>query len=375
MPDGDQLAFDQASPTEATSGLCRNQELYPPAILTPSQTEGGDMDQLLSLISRLSSSKQRLVRELVWNLAQLERLTIPEDHDARLDYGSFMDTWLKSLIARGFAAETLRRYRRSIVNLLTTHPHPTQAHIEFELARFTSAGRTPGTVTRMLEAYRSFFAYLSNTGLTTTNPVGKVPTPRQEERLRRPASEEQVIALLTGTRTVRHSAMVHLLIDCGIRVTELATATINGTDTSSRQITVLGKGRKMRKVPMSERTAQLLQQQINQLREVNYKGDWLFPGRYPDSHIAADAIRDYIYRVCDAAGIERVSPHRLRHYFATAILRSGANLKAVSAMLGHVKTSTTVNTYWHIINEEEITLQHDKYSPLKGISYAEKMGE
>ena len=68
------------------------------------------MEQFLVLIRRLSPSKQRLVREFIWNLAQLERLTIPEDHDARLDYQAYVGSWLESLIAKGYSKETIRHH-------------------------------------------------------------------------------------------------------------------------------------------------------------------------------------------------------------------------------------------------------------------------
>jgi len=322
------------------------------------------MTDFLSLIARLSPSKQRLVRELVWNLAQLERLTVPEDHDARLDYQSHVGPWLESLIARGYSKETIRHHRRQVERLLEVYPHPSQTLIETYLARMITAGREPATVARALETFRGFLGYLAERNITTSNPAAKVPRPQLPHKYRKPATPEQVRAMLEAQASLRHKAMLYLMVDCGLRVNELATALISNID--AQMVTVVGKGSKTRQVPMSSETTQILNAHIGELRSLGYLGDWLFPGREPGAHITTDGVRDFVYRLSVKAGAGRLSPHQLRHYFATSILSQGANLKAVSIMLGHADTSTTVDTYWHILDQKEITDQHAKYSPLKG---------
>jgi site-specific recombinase XerD len=320
----------------------------------------------IALIARLSPSKQRLVRELVWNLAQLEKLTIPEDHDARLDFHELTPQWLSHLVSRNLSKDTIRGYRGDIARLLAPYPHPTQVHIEAYLAAMITAGRAPGTVDRAIDACRSFFGYLAKRRIISTDPSSDLSRPQLPKQPRKPPTDLQVQTLLAFPKGTRHQAIIMLMVDCGLRVAEVATAMISETDTCQRLITVTGKRRKTRSIPMSHVTASFLTSHIDSLLHLGYSGDWLFPGQNPDSHIATDSIRDYMQKLCRNAGIAGVTPHQLRHYFATHMLTAGASLKAVSAMLGHADTSTTADIYWHILNEEEMFVQHAKYSPLKG---------
>ena len=329
----------------------------------------------IALIARLSPSKQRLVRELVWNLAQLERLTIPEDHDARLDYHELTHQWLSYLVSRGLSGDTIRGYRGDIARLLAASPHPTQVHIEAYLASIITAGRQPGTVDRIVDSCHSFFGYLARLHIISINPSSDLSRPQLPKQPRKPPTDLQVQTLLAIPKDTRHQAIIVLMVDCGLRVAEVATARISETDTCQRLITVTGKKRKTRSIPMSHVTASFLTSYIDSLLHLGYSGDWLFPGQNPDSHIATDSIRDYMQKLCDRAGIGRVSPHQLRHYFATYMLTAGASLKAVSVMLGHENISTTTNTYWHIINERLMFDEHDKHSPMRGDSLAKTLGK
>lgn len=331
--------------------------------------------ELLSLISRLSPSKQRLIRELVWNLSQLEVLTIPQDHDARLDYHELTHQWLQHLVSRGLSPATIRGYKGDITRLLAAYPHPTQLEIEAHLAKVVAIGRSPGTVDRIIDASRSFFGFLAKRRITSTNPSDELCRPRQPKQPRKPATEAQVQALLSIPKDIKHQVILLLLADCGLRVAEVATARISETDTCQRWIAVIGKGRKPRRVPMSSFTASGLRVYIDELLHRGYTGDWLFPGYKEGRPIIADTITDYLQKLCERHSIGHVTPHQLRHYFATHMLRSGANLKSVSAMLGHADVSTTANVYWHILEEEEITQQHEQYGPMKGASPAETLGE
>jgi len=322
------------------------------------------MAALITLLSRLSPSKQRLVRELIFSLAQLERLTIPEDHDRRINYTAHIDTWLQSLVAQGISAETIRVYKRNVKTMLARHPHPTQTHLEAYLADLIARGRTASTVCGAIDAAKSFFGYLADRAVTCANPAAELQRPRRGDGLRKPATQEQIQALFTACYSEKYRLLLMLLCDTGTRVTELASMQLNRISKDS--IVITGKGKKTRSVPISSQTAAAIQLQLRHLEATAYPGPWLFPGRDPAAHISADSIRDYFYYLCRLAGISRVTPHQLRHFFATATLSAGASLKAVSTILGHARTSTTVNTYWHIVDQREVAIQHAKYSPLKG---------
>lgn len=320
--------------------------------------------QLLRLFNRLSPSKQRLIREMLWSLAQLEQLAIPEDHDSRLDYESHIEPWLQHLVAQGMSHHTIRHYHRQTRHLIQQHPHPKRIDIEAALAELTAKGRTPGTIAFAVSALKSFFGYLADRDIITTDPAAKIHPPRQPKTIRQAPPSEHVTVLLNIPKSLTHQTMLVLLIDCGLRANELATLRISNTNTDRHLITVIGKGNKARQVPLSATTERLLNNHIANLRSIGYTDDWMFPGKNPGAHITTDTIHTLLERLCKKVNLPRISPHQLRHYFATQMLSRGASLKATSTILGHAQTSTTANIYWHIIDQQEIIDQHARYSPL-----------
>jgi integrase/recombinase XerD len=123
-----------------------------------------------------------------------------------------------------------------------------------------------------------------------------------------------------------------------------------------------GKGGKIRTVYLSEMSVKHLQEYIS---EIN--GEYLFPVSRSDAEIAHHSRRvfeDRLTDLCKKAGIERITPHQLRHYFATHTLSNGADVKAVSEMLGHADVGITLKIYHHV-NAKSIRQMHKEYSPLK----------
>jgi len=320
--------------------------------------------ELIDLLSRLSPSKQRLIREIVWNLAQLEQLSIPEDHDTRLDYQSYVNPWLEQMLTQGMSHHTIGHYAGAVRNFLALYPIPNRTHIEAYLARTTTQGLKPGTIAFHVNALKSFFNYLADRDITTTNPIAKVRRPRLPRTIREAATPEQVQALLDTPKPQHRQAMLLLMADSGLRVNELATLQINCTNLDRHLVTVIGKGNKARQVPIAPLTSSILKAHIAELRSIDYLDNWTFPSA-GNSHTSPDSIRSYMERLCKQAGIPKVTPHQLRHYAATQMLSHGANLKAVSKILGHANTSTTCDTYWHVIDQQEIIDQHTKFSPLQ----------
>jgi len=321
--------------------------------------------ELIDLLSQLSPSKQRLVRELVFNLAQLEQLTIPEDHDARLDYQAHINPWLEQILTLGMSHHTIRHYSGAMFNFLALYPNPKRSHIEAYLAQITSSGLKPSTVSAHISALKSFFNYLADREIITTNPTAKIRRPRLPRAIREAATPAQVQALLDAPKPPHRQAMLLLMADSGLRVNEVATLQISHLDPDHHLVTVIGKGNKVRQVPVAPSTAGILASCVAELRSIDYLDDWIFPGT-GGSHTSPDSIHSYMERLCKRAGIPKVTPHQLRHYAATQMLTHGANLKAVSKILGHANTSTTVNIYWHILDQQEIIDQYAKFSPLKG---------
>lgn len=321
--------------------------------------------ELLTLLDRLSPSNQRLLRELIFKLAQLEQIATPEEHDAALDYTTQIDPWLTNLVNRGMSHHTIKHYGAYVRHFLAKYPHPRRTHIDAFLAEATAGGRQLGTIAAIVNAVKSFFVYLHDVEVITTNPASRIQRPRLPRSIRQSPTDEQVGALLAGSKDLRHEAMLRLLVDCGLRCHELVTIRISNVDLERCLLTVTGKGGKQRQVPFSMGTGLAISSCINTLYMIGYDEDWLFPGQGPGSHACTDSVHSYLERLCRKLGLPRISPHQLRHYFATKMLSSGANLKVTAAILGHAQASTTADIYWHILEQKEVVEQHAKFSPLR----------
>jgi site-specific recombinase XerD len=324
--------------------------------------------ELLALLDRLSPSNQRLLRELIFKLAQLEQLATPEEHDAQLDYTTQIDPWLAHLVNRGMSPLTIKHYGAYIRHFLDRYPHPRLTHIGAFLAEATAGGKQPGTIAAMVNALKSFFNYLRDAEVITSSPASRIQRPKLPRSLRKSPPSEQVALILGAGKTPRHEAMLRLLVDCGLRVHELVTIRISNVDLVNRLLTVAGKGKKERQVPISPDVGKHIDTQVTSIRQIGYDGDWLFPGQGPGSHASTDSVACYLERLCRKLEIPRISPHQLRHYFATQMLSSGASLKVTAEILGHAQASTTANIYWHVLDQKELLEQHARFSPLREVT-------
>jgi integrase/recombinase XerD len=322
--------------------------------------------ELLTLLDRLSPSNQRLLRELIFKLAQLEQLATPEEHDAQLDYTTQIDPWLASLVNRGMSHHTIKHYGAYVRHFLDRYPHPRRTHVDAFLAAATTRGSKPASIACIINAIKSFFNYLRDVEAITTSPASRIQRPHLPRSIRQAPTVNQVTVILSEAKNPRHEAMLRLLVDCGLRVHELVTIRISNVDLERSLLTVMGKGKKERQVPMSSSVCTYIHTYIQDIRSIGYDGDWLFPGRDPSSHMATDSVHSYLERLCHKLEIARICPHQLRHYFATQMLSSGASLKVTAEILGHAQASTTANIYWHILDQKELVEQHAKFSPLRG---------
>jgi len=220
-----------------------------------------------------------------------------------------------------------------------------------------------GTIANYVKAFRSFFGYLFKHGLHSFDPrCLKLPKVRNKER--RVPSDEDVAKLLSVVQTDEDKLALFLLVDTGIRIHELATIKLRNISLEERSILINGKGGKTRTVYLSETTVEHLRAYIQTLNS-----EYLFPSARADAK-SVYRNRTYFERrlreLCEQAGIERMSPHQLRHYFATYTLSRGGDAKAVSEMLGHADIGVTLKIYHHI-SDKMIRNMHQEYSPLRGL--------
>jgi integrase/recombinase XerD len=222
---------------------------------------------------------------------------------------------------------------------------------------------------RALAAVRAFYRFLLLEGRIGQDPTEYLEAPRGWKKLPRYLSGEEVERLLahpdTGTRMgLRDALLLALLYDCGLRVSELAALRLEQLDLESWLIRVLGKGDKERFVPFGEEARAAILGYLTRSRGLSPRADGnshLFPGAR-GGHLTRQRAWQIVKSHLVGAGVVRsVSPHTLRHSFATHLLDNGADLRAVQLLLGHADISTT-QIYTHL-SQERLRTVHKKYHP------------
>lgn len=287
---------------------------------------------------------------------------------------------------RGAAANTLDAYRRDLVDLagflLTRKTGLIDAgadSLRAYLARLHDAGMAATTQARRLSAMKQFFLFVFSEGIRPDNPTTVIDGPKRGRPLPKVLSEAEVTRLLEVVRdaipkaggparfkALRLHCLVELLYASGLRVSELVTLRRRAIGTDDRFLTVRGKGGRERIVPLGAgaRRAVLDYTAALKAREDAGAGEteWLFPSSSKAGHLTRQRFAQELKAVAVAAGLKpaRVSPHVLRHAFASHLLANGADLRAVQQMLGHADISTT-QIYTHVLDERLKQLVNDHH--------------
>lgn len=255
---------------------------------------------------------------------------------------------------RAYAAD-LARYlewaERSGVDPLDLPPQVLRRYLA-ELDRAHYARRT---IARRLSAVRSLFAYLNREGIVTTDPAAVVATPKLPSRLPHVAPTELLTRLLAAPPAdapsgLRDRALLELLYATGARVSEVAGLDLGDMDLAAGQIKVTGKGDKQRILPLHREAVSRLRSYVSEGRPAlkpRMGEDALFLNR-GGTRLTDGGIRRMLHRrLAELGATVNVTPHTLRHTFATHLLEAGADLRSVQDLLGHVALSTT-QIYTHL---------------------------
>jgi len=267
-----------------------------------------------------------------------------------------VDAFLRELEAGGASPHTLRAYRSDLRELgeWASERRREPGELAYRDLRAYAAAlserRLAGaSVARKLAAIRSFGEHLTRTGAAASNPSELLPTPKRGSRLPRVIARDDSARLLdripaTTPLEVRDRAMLELAYACGLRVEELRTLRTDDLDFETETVRVCGKGRKERIVPMGEPAQAALRRYLDTARPA-------LAGRDSDQTLFLSVrgrplhtsdVRRRLERWVRAAGLPGgVSPHTLRHSFATHLLEGGADLRSIQELLGHSSVSTT----------------------------------
>lgn len=277
---------------------------------------------------------------------------------------------------RGLSDNTLQAYQRDLQGLAfwleAQGKHLLGADIDTlrdYLDRRVSEGVKPRTTARLLSTLRRFYRYQVRQGLLVDDPSARLASPKLGRGLPKAMTESEVEALLNAPDTdtplgLRDRSMLEILYATGLRVSELIGLKMSMVNQRQGVVRVMGKGSKERLVPFGEEALEWLERYLQTGRSVLLKGragETLFPTRN-GRPMSRQAFWQMIKRYALQAGIEKnISPHTLRHSFATHLLNHGADLRVVQLLLGHSDLSTT-QIYTHVA-QERLKAMHARHHP------------
>jgi integrase/recombinase XerD len=285
----------------------------------------------------------------------------------------FLDAaWME----RGLSKNTLSAYRTDLMSLARwtgKHGRPIteadRSDVLGYIAERMEGGARPRSSARQLSSFRRFFRWLVRERGTGDDPTAQISMPKIGRPLPKSLTEDEVESLLDAPETSealghRDRTMLEVLYATGLRVTELVSLRLGQVNLNQGVVRVAGKGGRERLIPLGEESLEWLQQFIAGPREeilLERQSDYVFPTRRGD-RMTRQAFWHIIKRYTQRAGIGQVlSPHTLRHAFATHLLNHGADLRVVQMLLGHSDLSTT-QIYTHVARERLREL-HARHHP------------
>ena len=270
-------------------------------------------------------------------------------------------------ITKNLSANTIKSYITDLneyvlflrKNYLIKDPNViTKQHIRNFIGRLKRKGNTNSSISRKVSAIRSYHKYLLLEKLVGSNVATGISLPKKELKLPITLSIDEVEALLIASDgdeplELRNKAMLELLYGCGLRVTELLTLRLQDLHINMGFINIIGKGNKERIVPLGEEAQHALKRYLEEGRAVLKKipGDIVFVNNRGNT-ISRVGLYKTLKKIAFRAGIMKdISPHTLRHSYASHLLENGVNLRMVQELLGHEDISTT-QIYTHISKKQ-----------------------
>lgn len=280
-----------------------------------------------------------------------------------------IEAFLEMLAAeRGASKNTLQSYRRDLIDFagfLARRGRQTSEassdDIRLYIDELAGKGFAGTTVGRRLSALRQYHRFLAEEGIRADNPCLVIEAPRRGRALPKILSEDEVNRLLvaaeqrTDQEGVRLRCLLEILYATGLRVSELVSLPVSAARGERRLLLVTGKGGRERMVPLTETATRAIDDYLNVRDSFVPQGRdnrYLFPSRSRAGHLTRQRFAQRLKELAAEAGIEpgKLSPHTVRHAFATHLLAHGADLRSVQQMLGHADISTT-QIYTHVLEE------------------------
>ncbi|MDX1485302.1 MAG: site-specific tyrosine recombinase XerD [Alphaproteobacteria bacterium] len=294
-----------------------------------------------------------------------------------------LDGFLDMLRAeRGCAANTVAAYGRDLADFAAWLAARDESLVDAEaeavrayIQGLAGAGLGARTAARRMSALRQFFRYLVAEGVRQDDPTAAIDSPARDRPLPKILSEAEVEALFSaarghrGVRGLRLMALLEILYATGLRVSELVGLPVSALTGDGDFLLVAGKGGKERLVPLSEPAQAALRGWLRHVRAGSPDPAverWMFPSRGRSGHLTRQRFAQILKGLAIEAGLEprKVSPHVLRHAFASHLLAHGADLRSLQQLLGHADISTT-EIYTHVLEDRLQRLVAERH-PLAG---------
>lgn len=304
------------------------------------------------------------------------RATTPRTTKADLaDFDpEYLIAYREELLARGLSVNTRNAYTRDLRLAITRTEKPLTAWQEVDIVNYIASLQSDDTsnrtIARVLASFRQFFSWQNDIGARADNPCEKIAQPKVKKGLPKTLSEDEVTALLTIIKgddvlSVRDRAMMEVLYACGLRVSELVGLEFYEVNLNAGWLQITGKGDKTRLVPLGQYAHKALsdylavRQELIPVGKKDCQAVFLTEqGGYMTRHNFWHLIKKY----ATLAGIHKpISPHTVRHAFATHLVNHGADLRSVQLLLGHKDLSTTqIYTY---VATARLQALHDEHHP------------
>ncbi len=264
-----------------------------------------------------------------------------------------------------YSENTVEAYRRDLEEFETYTKEKGRGYKSYDYTAVTDymihlseSGMKAGSVNRHLSSIRSFYAFLLKQGEVESSPFNLVRGPKKEKKLPNYLQYEEFLDLIEACDEtnlgIRNRMILELLFASGVRVSELVGIKIADIDFKNREIRIFGKGKKMRIVYFNKTCQEVMSKYVCEARQEILKGkkcDYLFVNHL-GGQLTRRGVADILEKLIMKSSIKhKISPHTLRHTFATLLLNEGMDIREVQELLGHARLATT-SIYTHVSNEE-----------------------
>lgn len=276
------------------------------------------------------------------------------------------------LIDKKYSSNTIESYRRDLTKLDTFLNKSITSIDEKDIKKYlkylTEHEESKKSIARNISALRSFYKFLVIEKVVSNNPLENIELPKLNKALPKTLDEEDIDKLLdinlVDAFSYRNKAMLELMYASGLRVSELINLKVHDIDLDMALVRTIGKGSKERIIPIGDYATEYLKKYLTEYRDSMLKkeyNDYLFLNNH-----GKKMTRQGFFKILKAIAYEKginkeLSPHTLRHSFATHLLNHGADLRSIQELLGHSDISTT-QIYTHVSNQE-LRKNYDEYHP------------